>query len=254
MFRSIRHRLALFTYSWHAIGPAAMLRNSLRWSLDTEARAVDSGFDARHGTDTNDDLTPGEAEIPVERRTAATMYLPTMDQDLDAMLAALPWSDSLRNDATFVDLGSGKGRVVLLAAMRRFREVVGVELSPRLHQAAADNVERVRAAGALRSEVRLIHGDATSFATPAGPVITYLYHPFRQELAAEVVDGLVESVATSPRPAAILYCHPTLQPRYDATIFDRHGVLQLEGEGARRTRRFALGWSVWTNRAWLEGA
>lgn len=251
MFRSIRHRLALFTYSWHAVGPAAMLRNSLRWTIDAEARSVDSGFDARHGTDTNADLTPDEAGIPEARRAAATMYLPTMDEDLDAMLEALPWPVEQREQASFVDLGSGKGRVVLLAAMRRFREVVGVELSPVLHQTAASNVARVGASGALASHVRLVHGDATGFDVPAGPVIVYLYHPFRQELAAEVIDALVTSVARAPRPAAILYCHPTLQARYDDQVFAGRGVFALEREGARHTRRFSLGWSVWTNHTWL---
>lgn len=252
MFRSIRHRLALFTYSWHAVGPRTILRNSVRWVIDAEARTVDSGFDAQHGTDTNGDLTPGEASIPADRRAAATMYLPTMDQDLDAMLAALPWSQAAREAATFVDLGSGKGRVVLLAAMRRFQEVVGVELSPVLHETAAANVARLSTAGVLRSHVRLVHGDATSFDLPDAPLVVYLYHPFRQELAAQVIDGLVASITSAPRPVAVLYGHPTLQPRYDDAIFARHGVLARAIDGARRTRRFALGWSVWTNQAWLD--
>jgi SAM-dependent methyltransferase len=254
MFRSIRHRLALFTYSWHAVGPATMLRNSLRWTADAEARTVDSGFDARHGTDTNGDVTPGEAAIPAGRRGSATMYLPTMDQDLDAMLAALPWSAAVRSRATFVDLGSGKGRVVLMAAMRCFREVVGVELSPVLHAAAAENVARVDAAGALSSPVRLVLGDATEVDAPDGPLVAYLYHPFHQDLAAGVVDRLVASLAAAPRPLAVLYGHPTLQAPYDDSIFTRHGVLVLAAAGARRTRHFALGWSVWTNQAWLDRA
>jgi SAM-dependent methyltransferase len=251
MFRSIRHRLSLFTYSWHAVGPATMLRNATRWVTDGAARACASDFDAQHGTDTGGQVTPGEAGIPAARRATATMYLPTADEDLAAMLGALPWSDAERRRATFVDLGSGKGRVVLLAAMQRFAEVVGVELSPALHAAATANVAQMEARGHLRSRVRLVNGDATAFAAPRGPTIAYLYHPFRQELAEQVVDGLVASVVASPRPAAVLYCHPTLQARYDDAIFARHGVLAPAREGARRTRHFTLGWSVWTNHAWL---
>lgn len=252
MLRSIRHRLALFTYSWHAVGPATILRNSMRWVADPEARAVDGGFDAQHGTDTGGEVTPHEAGIPAARRATATMYLPTADQDLAAMLGALPWTAAQRRTATFVDLGSGKGRVVLLAAMHAFHEVVGVELSASLHASAERNVAQLVERGALCSRARLVHGDATAYVPPDGPVIVYLYHPFRQALAAEVIDGLVASLVATPRPAAVLYCHPTLQERYDDEIFARHGVFAQASEGARRTRHFALGWSVWTNQAWLE--
>lgn len=251
MFRSIRHRLALFTYSWHAVGPATMLRNSMRWAADGEARACASDFDAQHGTDTGGQMTPREAGIPAAQRATATMYLPTADEDLAAMLGALPWSDAQRRCASFVDLGSGKGRVVLMAAMQRFAEVVGVELSPALHAAAVENVAQIEARGRLRSRVRLVHGDATAFAPPRGPLIAYLYHPFRQALAEQVIDGIVASLVEAPRPAAVMYCHPTLQTRYEDAVFARHGVLAHACEGARRTRHFELGWSVWTNHAWL---
>ena len=42
----------------------------------------------------------------------------------------------------FVDLGSGKGRALLLASDYPFREVIGVELSPKLDRIARDNIAR----------------------------------------------------------------------------------------------------------------
>ena len=252
MLRSVSHQLRRFTYSWHAVGPGTMIRNSLRWASDQEARCVDSGFDARHGTDTNADLTPGEAGIPIERRDAATMYLPTMDQDLEEILAALPWPDSLRRRSTFVDLGSGKGRVVFLAAMRAFREVVGVELSRVLHAVAMTNLEIMAESGVLDSPVRLVLGDAAEFDPPDNPVVTYMYHPFRDSIAQEAIARLVASIERRPRPAAILYCHPTLQRRIDDEVFTANGIFGTLAEGARQTRRFRIGWTVFTNDLWLD--
>ncbi len=251
---TIRHRLHLFGYSWRAVGPWVMLSNALRWSTDPEARAVDSGFDARHGTDTCSELTPGEAGIPGARRGSATMYLPTMDHDLEAMFAALDWPAELLAQTSFVDLGSGKGRVVLLAAMRRLREVVGVELSPVLHQVAQHNLEILRDAGALAAPVRLLLEDAAAYPVPDGPVITYLYHPFRADIAAAALDRLAASLRETPRPAAILYCHPILQPPLDPAVFERGDLFAIDAEGARRTRRFQIRWTIWTNRAWLGAA
>ena len=53
---------------------------------------------------------------------------------------------------TFVDLGSGKGRVLLLAALRPFRRVIGVEISASLHTRAQANVEALRGAIRVRAK------------------------------------------------------------------------------------------------------
>jgi SAM-dependent methyltransferase len=250
MIDALRHRLNLLAYSWRAIGPKTMLRNSVRWALDSEARNTNSSFDARFGTDTTSELTPGEAALPSERRGGATMYLPSLDQDLEVMLGALAWPIADAS-TTFIDIGSGKGRVVLLAAMRRFREVIGLELSPILHRIAERNLERVRERGALVSPTRLVLGDAADLAVPRGPLIAYLYHPFRESIAEIVVDRLVASLAAAPRPAAILYGHPTLQSPLDPAVFARGAMFGESAHGERRTRHYRIGWSVWTNEAWL---
>jgi len=247
--QAIVHFVHLVTYSWRAVGPKRIARNLLAWSTDTEARNVDSGFDAKYGTDTNADLTPAEADIPTSRRRAATMYLPTMDCDLDAMLAALAWPAARLRQTTLVDLGSGKGRVVMLAAMRELRAVVGIELSPVLHRIAERNVQH--AANTLVAPVRLELGDAAEFDVPSGPLIIYLYHPFRDLIAAAVMGRLVATLEASPRPAAILYGHPTLQRTLERDVFELRGVFRATVEGARRTKHFRIGWTVWTNEAWL---
>lgn len=250
--RTVRHWFHLLIYSWRALGPAVLGRRLLAYASDPAARNVDSGFDARFGTDTNAELTPSEAELPVGRRNGATMYLPTLDVDLAEMLAALGWSDPLLRQTTFVDIGSGKGRAVFLAAMHPFREVVGVELSPVLHTVAETNLELMRSSGALVAPARLWQGDATELDVPRGPWIAYLYHPFREPTAARVIDRLVASLAGTARPAAILYGHPTLQRSLDTDVFARGGLFRQAGAGTRATRRFKIGWSIWTNQAWLD--
>lgn len=251
MFKKLRHWLSLALYSWRAIGPRRIATKLLAYSTDPQARTCDSGFDARFGTDTNSELTPEEAALPTSRRSGATMYLPSMDSDVDAMLGALGWSAAQLRGATFIDLGSGKGRAVFLAAMRPLREVIGIELSPLLHAVAQRNLDVMHASGALAAPVRLVHGDATLFDVPRGPLIVYLYHPFREPIAAKVVDRLVASIAASPRPVAILYGHPTLQRRLDDDVFARGGLFCRVHAGARRTRHFQIGWTIWTNEAWL---
>ena len=43
---------------------------------------------------------------------------------------------------TFIDIGSGKGRVLMMAADYPFRRILGIELLPDLHRAAQENLNR----------------------------------------------------------------------------------------------------------------
>jgi hypothetical protein len=123
-----------------------------------------------------------------------------------------------------------------------------------LHAIAERNAAIVRGAGALVSPVSLVHADATRYEPPAGPLIVFLYHPFRDPVAAEVMARLNASLAASPRPAAILYGHPTLQSPIAPDVFAVDGVFTNTVVGERATRSFRIGWSVWSNDAWLRGA
>ncbi|MBK7194900.1 MAG: class I SAM-dependent methyltransferase [Myxococcales bacterium] len=249
--RHLRHLWSIIAYSWRAIGPRRIATRLLAYSTDAAARGADSEFDARFGTDTTTGLTPAEAALPADRRRGATMYLPSMDDDLDAMLAALAWPDEQIRRATFIDVGSGKGRALFLAAMRPFRATRGVELSPVLHAIAERNLAIMRQHRALAAPIELELGDATALTVPTGPLIVYLYHPFREPIAAQLVDRIVAAVAARPRPTAILYGHPTLQRPLDEDVFCRGGLFRRQHAGARVTRNFRIGWSIWSNQDWL---
>ena len=49
---------------------------------------------------------------------------------------------------TFVDLGSGKGRTLLMASDYPFRRIIGVELLPSLHQIAQENLRQYKSESA----------------------------------------------------------------------------------------------------------
>lgn len=252
MLAPLFHLVHLLRYSIKTLGPLAMARGSLRWVRDPAARNVDSGFDSRYGTDTNADLTPLEARLPLARRATATMYIPSMDCDVRSLLNALPWTDALRASSTFIDLGSGKGRAVFLAAQERFREVIGVELSPVLHATATDNLALLERGGALVSPVTFVQGDATEVNLPGSPVILYLYHPFQTPVLQEVLDRVHASLDASPRPVALLYCHPTVQTPISRDVFEASGRFERVELGVRTTKHHQIGWSVFTNSKWLE--
>lgn len=111
-------------------------------------------------------------------------------------------------DYTFVDVGAGKGKAVLLAARRSFREVVGVELDVRLAATAKRNLEQHRPRRRAGS-VKVACGDATEFAWPGGPLVIYFFNPFSESVLETVLAKVRQSASINRRPIVVAYTAPS---------------------------------------------
>ncbi len=112
----------------------------------------------------------------------------------------------------FVDLGSGKGRALLLASDYPFRQIIGVEISPHLDHVARANIARyTRATHATDRVIVSIHGDATEFVWPPGPLVVYLWNAFTEPVMELVLQNLEASLAEQPRELYLVYIHPDLE-------------------------------------------
>jgi len=118
----------------------------------------------------------------------------------------LPPRDVGRSDV-FLDLGCGKGRVVLQAAGYRFRRVVGVELSPELCDVARANIAARRDRLRCRDVVLQV-ADAATFEIPDDVTVIYLYNPFRGDVFAAAVEHIAASLRRAPRRLRVIYRTP----------------------------------------------
>jgi SAM-dependent methyltransferase len=108
-------------------------------------------------------------------------------------------------ETTFVDLGAGMGRAILLASEFGFKAAVGVELHPALAQIARKNVSLWRAARRERSPLRVVEGDAVEFALPAGPVLVFLFNPFGAAVLRRLLKGWRRTPAGRAHSLDLLY-------------------------------------------------
>lgn len=108
-------------------------------------------------------------------------------------------------ECTVVDIGSGKGRVVLLAARFPFKRVVGVEVDPELSEVAARNLARVRERGTKCRRVELVQTDVVDYPWPAGPLVLYMFNPMAPPLVAAVLERVRASFEAEPRPIWVVY-------------------------------------------------
>jgi SAM-dependent methyltransferase len=184
----------------------------------SSGRRAGQRFDALHGVTTEALIFLGELDPEAigPNLEHATHYEASPPQQIDALLDALALAPER---TTFVDLGAGMGRVVLRAAARPFRQIVGVEISPALHEIAKENRAAYR--GPLRCrDVRLVRADAARFTFPRGDLAIYLYNPFRAPVLAPLLDRLASD---GRRDVAIAYHTPV-----ERTLLDAHPAFALE--------------------------
>ena len=146
-------------------------------------------------------------------------YQPTEPVLFREMLASLAINFS---DFTFIDMGSGKGRVLLMASDWSFRRILGVELLPELHRIAMENLLKYRSNSQQCVEMQSICADARQFVFPAEPTVLYLFNPLAEEGLRQLIGNLELSIRRNPRVVYVLYHNPMLEHVFaDSTVLKK---------------------------------
>jgi SAM-dependent methyltransferase len=190
------------------------------WAAGRAARrAVDAAFDRTHSVDTGGKIfTAAMHDVESENWVYGTAYLPTRADLFEQMISV---SAIEPHRYSFIDYGSGKGRVLLLASRLPFRRVVGVEYSPKLHRIAERNLRSIRIADRRSGPVESICMDAVRFPIPEEPVVLYFYNPFERPIMETVRDNVARSYEGNPRSIVVIY----LNPRH-SDVWDEVGFLK----------------------------
>ena len=139
-------------------------------------------------------------------------YQPTQPDLFREMLEALRQQSHFDfHDFVFIDLGSGKGRTLLMASDYNFRRIVGVELLLALHHTAQENLSKYRSESQKCFAPESICADATEFAFPADPMVLYLFNPFPESGLRRMMANLEQSLREHPRAVYVLYHNPLLE-------------------------------------------
>jgi hypothetical protein len=112
---------------------------------------------------------------------------------------------------TFIDIGSGKGRALLMAADYPFRCILGVELLPDLHRVAEENIGKYKSDSQLCFAIDCVRGDAGEFAFPPEPAVLYLFNPLPESGLVKMVSNLEHSLRKHPRAVFVIYHNPLLE-------------------------------------------
>ena len=190
----------LATALWEFIRESTPQRRRLRYG--------DAEFDWDHRVDTTSGTVSWRDRL---LGVFHSPYQPTEAALFHEMLSALREQTGCDfREFIFIDLGSGKGRTLLMASDYPFRRIVGVELLPELHRAAQDNLTKYKSETQQSFVLQSICADATGFRFPEEPTVFYLFNPLPEGGLRRVLTNLEGSLRKHPRTVYVLYHNPLL--------------------------------------------
>jgi hypothetical protein len=173
-------------------GMSLVIREIEDWWFDTSRRVRTCGNRRAFGSEVVGEIHDSMTYIPIRAVSARKA------------LRDLPIADHSRY--TFVDIGSGKGRLLFVAAEFAFRAVVGVEFEGDLHRLACENIRRCRLN--RHAHIESIHENAADFESPHENLVICFFNPFGPELLGLVLKNLERSMESHPRHVVIVMLFP----------------------------------------------
>jgi hypothetical protein len=187
-------------------------------------------FDWQHGVRTCGNVNLTDLTL-VGNNAGHGRYYPSHPKFLFEVLRSLNIDHS---SYTFVDIGSGKGRVLLVASEFPFAEIIGVEFATELHEIASQNIRSYRSKTQKCKNIRALNLDAVEFEFPLTPLVLYMFNPFRPPVMIPVLQRLQRSLDSHPREVTLVYETP-----YHGSLIEQHTALRCVDQSTwHNTYRF----------------
>jgi hypothetical protein len=198
------------------LSPKQWVRSAEDWWFDTTRRV-----ETVSGALEKPDLT----QIVGDQQDSY-VYLPIRATNARQAIRDLP----IRHfpEYTFIDMGSGKGKMLFVAAEYPFRRVIGVEYSKKLHDQAVVNCSRYRHPTQKCPVIEPIFGNAAEYKFPDDQLVVYLFNPFGPEVMGQMLRNLESSMEHTPRHVVILM----IWPEHSQVVAGLHSMQEY-----KKTRR-----------------
>jgi len=190
-------------------------------------QAEDEEFDKNYGVDTAGITQLKTLAIHDSNWVFGNDYEPTPIRLFGNIMQAFAELKVPFEDYRFIDLGSGKGKALLLAAGYPFRSVIGVEIAHELSAAAEANIKLYTGTRKCR-DIRSVCSDAGSFPFPDGNLMVYIYNSFDEEVMMPVLENIKEASIRQSREIYVILCYPRLEKLFQGDGF--HEVLRHQND------------------------
>jgi hypothetical protein len=202
---SLQSRLSEFR---NADSKLTWLRDQVKWRYFTyrhkQEMQLNVIFDREHDIETADEQQLETVGVPLADVARGNgVYRPVTEKLFRSAV------DSIAIDPTkftFIDIGSGKGKVLFMAASRPFKRILGIEYALGLHEVAVRNCATYRSNSQKCRDIEPVHADALKYDLPPGPLLLFIFNALAKEIMLEFLKAVDErTAADQSRPVILMY-------------------------------------------------
>lgn len=171
-------------------------------------------YDAKHGFDTHSWVPVDELDVEDSQKEHAVIYQATRVLPLRRLFKKL----NIPKDYSFIDIGCGKGRVLLIAAEYGFEEVKGIEFSSNLTTIASENISKYKIQTNSSAFFDVINVDAGDYKFNNIEDVFFLFNPFDEVILKKVLDNINESLKKDNRRVWMIYANAVHRELIEKTM------------------------------------
>ncbi len=186
-------------------------------------RRKDRWFDKKYGTDTRRLLKlPGNKAEKDMNWPYSLVSQSSLIEPFQKVMKELISSRIISPTDVFIDVGSGKGLILLLATSYGFHQIIGVEKFREVCEIARRNVEIFKPHLTQPYNIEIIETDASLYKIPDDATVFHLMNPFNGTILHPFMQNLCESLRRNWRHVVIIYFSPEYRK-----IIEETGLFEL---------------------------
>lgn len=114
---------------------------------------------------------------------------------------------SINANKNIIDFGSGKGRVLAVAAYYGFKKITGIDFAKELCEEARKNIIPVQQKFPEKI-FNVIYANAVDYKIESDSNVFFFFNPFDEVVMLAVVKNILQSLKNTPREAYVIYLNP----------------------------------------------
>jgi SAM-dependent methyltransferase len=191
-------------------GVVAMLKqrgagNAFAYAIEqlryTLCIALGQRWDRKYGVETGGHIELADLDVVGANKALEATFVSSSPKTFRYLSRLFPEN---RENLTYIDVGSGKGRTLFLASLMGFGRIIGVEYSADLCAKAEQNIATFRAPRERKEAFSVVHADATEYEFPRSDLVLYFASPFKLELWHSMIENIVRSLREAPRSVTLV--------------------------------------------------
>ena len=120
---------------------------------------------------------------------------------------AFDYLQSINANRSIIDFGSGKGRVLVVAAHYGFRNITGIDFAKALCISAEQNINQIKSLYPS-TQFTVVCDDVINFKIKESENVFFFFNPFDEVVMLQVVKNILKSLKENPRHIFIVYLNP----------------------------------------------